>query len=148
RVRGLVIAGSTREPAGPSRMAFQLYGWFLRLAPEPAVRAVALAWFRRRYGRVLGTAITAGGHFAGGGGRAVLQLAGGRFRDRLRAYGGPILVINGAWDLVFRIGASRFLAGVPRVTTRMIPRAGHLSNVDRPDLFTGLVEDFIDSLEP
>ena len=148
RVRGLVIAGSTREPSGPSRLAFQAYGWFLRLTPEPAVRAVAMAWFRRRYGPMLGTAITAGGHFASGGGRAVLQLARGRFRERLRAYGGPILVINGAWDLVFRVGASRFLVGVPRVTSRMIPNAGHLSNVDRPDVFTGLVEEFIGTLEP
>lgn len=146
RVRGLVIAGSTREPAGLSRRAFQVYGWFLRLAPEPAVRVIALAWFRRRYGPVLGTAITAGGHFAAGGGRAVLHLARGRFKERLRAYGGPILVINGSMDLVFRIGASRFLAGVPGVTSRMISRAGHLSNVDRPEVFTAMVEEFIGSL--
>ncbi len=148
RVRGLVIAGSTREPTGASRLAFQLYGWALRLAPEPAVRAVALAWFRRRYGPVVAAAITAGGHFAKGGSQGVRHLIGGRFRDRLVAYGGPILVINGTMDLVFRIGAGRFLAGVPGVTARTIPRAGHLSNVDRPEAFTALVEEFIGSLEP
>jgi pimeloyl-ACP methyl ester carboxylesterase len=148
KVRGLVIAGSTREPVGVSRLAFQLYGWGLRLAPEPAVRAVALAWFRRRYGPGLAMAITAGGHFAKGGSQAVRHLIGGRFRDKLKAYGGPILVINGSMDLVFRIGAGRFLAGVPGVTNRMIPRAGHLSNVDRPEAFTGLVEHFIGTLAP
>jgi pimeloyl-ACP methyl ester carboxylesterase len=149
KVRGLVIAGSTREPVGVSRLAFLLYGWGLRLAPEPAVRTVALAWFRRRYGPVVGTAITAGGHFAKGGSQAVRHLiGGGRFNDKLRAYGGPILVINGTMDLVFRIGAGRFLAGVPGVTNRMIPRAGHLSNVDRPEAFTALVEDFIGTLGP
>lgn len=148
RVRGLVIAGSTREPVGLSRLGFYLYGWSLRLAPEPAVRTVALAWFRRRYGPAVAAAITAGGHFAQGGGRAVRHLARGRFRDRLLAYGGPILVINGSMDLVFRIGAGRFLAGVPGVTNRMIPRAGHLSNVDKPEAFTGLVEEFIGTLEP
>jgi pimeloyl-ACP methyl ester carboxylesterase len=148
RVRGLVIAGSTREPVGLSRLAFYLYGWSLRLAPEPAVRTVALAWFRRRYGPAVAAAITAGGHFAKGGGHAVRHLARGRFRDRLLAYGGPILVINGSMDLVFRIGAGRFLAGVPGVTNRMIPRAGHLSNVDKPEAFTALVEEFIGTLEP
>jgi pimeloyl-ACP methyl ester carboxylesterase len=148
KVRGLVVAGSTREPVGVSRLAFQLYGLGLRLAPEPVVRAVALAWFRRRYGPVVGTAITAGGHFAKGGGRAVRHLIGTRFRDRLLAYGGPILVINGTMDLVFRVGARRFLAGVPGVTSRMIPRAGHLSNVDKPAAFTGLVEEFIVTLDP
>ena len=148
RVRGLVIAGSTREPVGLSKLGFQIYGWSLRLAPEPAVRAVALAWFRRRYGPTVAAAITAGGHFAKGGGRAVRHLARGRFRDRLLAYGGPILVINGSMDLVFRIGAARFLAGVPDVTSRMIPRAGHLSNVDKPAAFTALVEDFVGTLPP
>jgi pimeloyl-ACP methyl ester carboxylesterase len=148
RLRGLVIAGATREPTGVNHLAFLVYGWALRLAPEGAVRALALAWFRRRYGPALGAAITAGGHFARGGSLAVRRIAGRRFRDRLVAYGGPILVINGTLDLVFRIGAGRFLAGVPKVTNRVIPRAGHLSNVDRPEVFTGLIEEFIGTLEP
>ena len=146
KVRGLVIAGSTREPAGLSRLGFLLYSYGLRLAPEPAVRAVALAWFRRRYGPVVAAAITAGGHFARGGAAGVQRLAGGRFRDKLLQYGGPILVINGSLDLVFRIGAGRFVAGVPGVTNRMIPRAGHLSNVDKPEAFTGLIEEFVETL--
>jgi pimeloyl-ACP methyl ester carboxylesterase len=148
RVRSLVVAGATREPTGANRVAFLLYAAMLRLAPESAVRAVALAWFRRRYGPVLGAAITAGGHFAKGGSLAVRRIAGRPFRDRLLAYGGPILVINGTMDLVFRIGAGRFIAGVPGVTNRVIPRAGHLSNVDRPEVFTGLVEEFVATLPP
>ena len=148
KVRGLVIAGSTREPTGASRIAFELYAAALRLAPESVVRTLALAYFRRRYGRVVAAAITAGGHFARGGSRAVRRIAGSRFRERLVAYGGPILVINGTLDLVFRIGAGRFLAGVPGVTNRVIPRAGHLSNVDRPEVFTALVEEFVATLAP
>jgi pimeloyl-ACP methyl ester carboxylesterase len=147
KVRALVIAGSTREPVGVSRLAFQLYGWFLRLTPERAVSRIALAWFRQRYGREKGTAITAGGHFARGGGNAVLGLAKGEYRGPLKTYGGQILVINGELDLVFRIGQDRFLRGVEKVTRRMIRRAGHLSNVDQPEVFTGLVEEFIGSLE-
>ena len=146
KVRGLVIAGSTREPDGVSRLAFTLYGYFLRLAPEPAVRAIALMWFRRRYGPLVAAAITAGGHFARGGSAAVRRIAGGKFRDRLVAYGGPILVINGSFDLVFRIGAGRFLASVPGLRQQVIPRAGHLSNVDKPEAFTKLVDDFIATL--
>ena len=146
KVRGLVIAGSTREPVGLSRLGFHLYGLGLRLAPEPIVRTVALAWFRQRYGASKAMAITAGGHFSKGGSQAVRRLVGGRFKDRLIAYGGPILVINGTTDLVFRLGAGRFLAGVPGVTYRMISRAGHLSNVDKPKAFTDLVEGFIATL--
>jgi len=44
--------------------------------------------------------------------------------------------------------AARFIAGVPGVTNRVIPRAGHLSNVDRPEVFTGLVEEFLATLPP
>jgi pimeloyl-ACP methyl ester carboxylesterase len=116
--------------------------------PESFVRTIALAWFRRRYGRVVALAITTGEHFARGGAHAVRTIAGSRFRERLAAYGGPILVINGTFDLVFRIGAGRFLAGVPGVTNRVIPRAGHLSNVDRPEVFTSLLEEFAATLPP
>lgn len=148
RVRGLVVAGATREPVGLSRLGFHAYSWSLRLVPERVVRPVALIWFRLRYGPVVASAITAGGHFSRGGSRAVRHLVGGRFRDRLLAYGGPILAINGATDAVFRIGGERFLEGVPNVTYRVIPRAGHLSNVDRPAAFTALVEEFVGTLEP
>ena len=81
-----------------------------------------------------------------GGGRAVRTIPHQSFRSRLLAYGGPILVINGSFDFVFRIGAGRFLRDVPGVTNRMIPRAGHLSNVDAPDAFTSLIEEFIETL--
>lgn len=47
---------------------------------------------------------------------------------------------------MFRVGAGRFLAGVPGVTNRVIPRAGHLSNVDQPEVFTGLIEEFVGRL--
>ena len=148
RVRALVIAGCTREPVGLSRVGFHAYSWSIRLVPEPVVRTVALGWFRVRYGREVAAAITAGQHFSRGGSRAVRHLVGGGFKERLRAYGGPTLAINGVTDLVFTTGARRFLAGVPGVTYRVISRAGHLSNVDRPAVFTGLLEEFVGGLEP
>ncbi|MBI2781975.1 MAG: alpha/beta fold hydrolase [Chloroflexi bacterium] len=147
RVRGLVIAGCTREPVGLSRAGFHLYGWSLRLLPERIVGGVAKGWFRIRYGADVAAAITAGGHFSRGGGQAVRRLVGGSYRERLRAYGGPVLAINGVSDLVFVVGAKRFLAGVERLTYRVIRGAGHLSNVDRPAAFTALVEEFIGTLE-
>lgn len=148
RVRGLVISGCTREPIGLSRVGFHLYGLSLRVVPERVVGAVAKGWFRVRYGAEVAAAITAGGHFSKGGARAVRRLVGGGFRSRLLAYGGPILALNGVTDLVFTVGAKRFLAGVPRSTYRVISGAGHLSNVDRPKAFTGFVEEFIGSLDP
>jgi pimeloyl-ACP methyl ester carboxylesterase len=147
RVRGLVIAGCTREPVGLSRAGFHLYGLGLRVVPERLVGAVAKGWFRVRYGAEVAAAITAGGHFSKGGAHAVRRLVGGEFRSRLRAYGGPVLALNGVTDLVFTFGARRFLAGIPNLTYRVIPGAGHLSNVDRPTAFNALVEEFAGALE-
>jgi pimeloyl-ACP methyl ester carboxylesterase len=148
RVRGLVIAGCTREPVGLSRAGFHLYGWSLRILPERVVGAIARSWFRVRYGGEVAAAITAGGHFSKGGARAVPRLVGGGFKARLLAYRGPVLALNGVTDLVFAIGAKGFLAGVSNMTYRVIPGAGHLSNVDKPKAFNALVEEFVASLQP
>ncbi|HXG26589.1 MAG TPA: alpha/beta fold hydrolase [Candidatus Binatia bacterium] len=146
RVCGLVIAGCTREPVGLSRLGFHAYSWGLRIVPERLVSAVALRWFRVRYGPEIAKAITAGGHFSAGGSRAVGHLANRRLRTQLLAYDGPVQAINGATDLVFVIGARRFLEGVRDLRYTVIPRAGHLSNVDAPDRFTAIVEEFIATL--
>jgi pimeloyl-ACP methyl ester carboxylesterase len=148
RVRGLVLAGSTREPRGPARAIFWLVGWAFTLAPEPVVRAFVRWLYRRRYGREVTDAVLANGYFAKGGGAAIRTLPGGRFRDRLAAYGGPILVINGDLDLLFRLGERQFLEGLDRVTSRRIRSAAHLSNLDRPDAFSAAVEAFVATLAP
>jgi pimeloyl-ACP methyl ester carboxylesterase len=148
RVRGLVLAGSTREPAGSIRAAFALVGWGLKVAPEPILRGLVLELWRRRYGREIATAIMSHGYYARGGSLAIRRLPGGRFRERLAAYGGPILVINGDLDLVFRLGERRFLKGLPGVTRLVLHRAAHLSNLDRPDEFSGAIDGFVGALAP
>lgn len=145
-VRGLVIAGCTREPDRLSRAAFQLYALALRLVPERPLRAVADRFFRRRYGPQVAAAITVGGYHPRGGGLGVGAVVGGRFRERLLRYGGPILAINGTRDLVFDSSAGRFLAGIPNVTLVRLRGASHLSNVDRPAAFTAAVESFVGRL--
>jgi pimeloyl-ACP methyl ester carboxylesterase len=148
RVRGLVLAGSTREPTGPARFAYWFVGTGLSVAPQSVLRGLMGFVWRRRYGPEIASAIMAKGYWARGGGTAIRVLAGGGFRDRIRAYGGPILVINGNLDLVFRLGERRFLEGVPGVTTRRISWAAHLSNLDRPDDFSNAVETFMETLAP
>jgi pimeloyl-ACP methyl ester carboxylesterase len=148
RVRGLVLAGSTHEPGGPTRAAFWVVGTGLGVAPEPVLRAFMGWLWARRYGRDLAAAIMAKGYFARGGGTAIRVLSAGGFRDRLRAYGGPILIINGTLDLVFRLGEGNFVEGLPGVTRRRIRRAAHLSNLDRPDDFSNAIEGFIQTLAP
>lgn len=143
RVRGLVLAGASREPAGPIRVGYVVFAWALRVVPERMLRRLIAILYRRRYGRDDAAATLARGYYATGGSRAIRHLPGGRFRERLAAYGGPVLVINGSRDIVFRTGQRRFVEGLPGLTTHLLPGAGHLSNLDRPADFSEAVGAFV-----
>ncbi|HSL97807.1 MAG TPA: alpha/beta fold hydrolase [Candidatus Deferrimicrobiaceae bacterium] len=145
-VRGLVIAGCTREPDRLSRAVFVAYALALRVVPQGPLRVIVDRLLRRHYGPTLAAAITSGGYHPRGGGFGVRAIVGGRFRERLLRYGGPILAINGTHDLVFHVGARRFLAGVPDVSWVALRGANHLSNVDRPAEFSAAIEAFIGRL--
>jgi pimeloyl-ACP methyl ester carboxylesterase len=148
RVRGLVLAGSTREPSGLASAAYWFIGTGLGVAPQAVLRSFMGWLWRRRYGPEIAASLLANGYFAKAGGAAIRALQDGHFRERLRAYGGPVLVINGDLDLVFRLGEARFLEGVGGVTRRRISWAAHLSNLDRPDDFSNAIEGFIETLGP
>ena len=141
RVRGLVIADASLEPVGLGGAAFLAYGWLLRLLPAWLVREVGVGLFRRVYGRRLGERL-AECYDSKAGGHGVLTLPGRRFRARLMAYGGPVLVINGSLDLVFVAGERAFVRDIPGLTVRRLHGAGHMSNLDRPDAFCAAVSDF------
>ncbi|HJW22477.1 MAG TPA: alpha/beta fold hydrolase [Candidatus Limnocylindrales bacterium] len=144
-VRGLVVAGTSMEPTGLARLAYLWYGWALRLLPAEPVRAVGVGLFRRAYGRAMGDTI-AQGYDSKAGGLAVCRLAGERFRPRLMAYGGPVLVVNGDLDPWFRLGERAFVAGVPDVRRLHLGRASHVSNLDQPDAFAAAIAEFEASL--
>ncbi|MBI3751445.1 MAG: alpha/beta fold hydrolase [Chloroflexi bacterium] len=145
RVRGLVVADASLEPRGLGAIGIVAYGWFLRLMPAWLVREVGVGLFRRPYGRRLAAELGVG-YDSKAGGSAILQLPGQRFRDRLAAYGGPVLVLNGDRDAIFTAGERRLAGGLPNVAIQRIAGAAHLSSVDRPDEFTAAVATFEASL--
>jgi len=144
-VRGLVVAGASMEPTGLAAAAYLWYGWALRLLPAALTRTVGVGLFRRAYGREVGEALAIG-YDAPAGGRAICSLVGERFRARLLAYGGPILVVNGELDPWFCLGERAFVAGVPGIRTLRLARASHVSSLDRPDAFARAIADFEASL--
>ena len=146
RVRGLVLAGSTAEPAGRAAAAFRLFAWTLGTVPERPFDALNTWFFRRRYPPEIAEPIVAAGYWSRGGAAAVRTLTAVPFRQRLLSYGGPILAINGELDLVFRLGARTFLRGVPHVTHRVLRWTTHLSPLDRPETFARLVRRFVERL--
>ncbi|MBM7387158.1 alpha/beta fold hydrolase [Clavibacter phaseoli] len=69
--------------------------------------------------------------------------------EGVRESGLPVLAVWGDRD---RILPPAHLAAVarelPDARTRLIPDCGHMPQIERPDLFAGLVEDFLASLPP
>ncbi|MBI2776129.1 MAG: alpha/beta fold hydrolase [Chloroflexi bacterium] len=145
-VRGLVLAGASAEPGGPAAAAFRLFAWFLRAMPSRGLDGLNSWLFRRRYPPEVAEPIIADRYWSKAGAEAVRSLPATRFRERLLAYAGPILVINGDLDVVFRIGARSFLRGVPNVTRRTLRWTTHLSPIDRPAAFAAAVARFADRL--
>jgi pimeloyl-ACP methyl ester carboxylesterase len=105
------------------------------------------AWFfRRAFPPAIAEPIVAGGFWSRGGATALRAVAGERFVPRLAAYPGPTLILNGEFDLPFRLFAPRFAAAAHDVRRVRLRGATHLANLDRPAAFSEAVRRFTRSL--
>lgn len=60
----------------------------------------------------------------------------------------PTLVVAGTHDQVAPVAQMEALAAaIPDSVLKIVPDAGHLMNIERPDLFTGYVRDFLTGIE-
>ena len=142
RVAGLTISGTTAEPTGVRSVFFRGLAFVLARLPERTLDTVNRRYFGWRYpARVADPILAAGFSFAGGA-VAVRSLVGERFRERLAAYPGPILLINGELDLFFRPTERSFAAAATHSRRVLIRRATHLANLDQPDRFTTAIRRF------
>ncbi|WP_369375184.1 alpha/beta fold hydrolase [Promicromonospora sp. Populi] len=64
------------------------------------------------------------------------------FRGRLGSIQVPTLVLCGSLDVVNILPARELAAGIPNAELRIVPRAGHPWNVERPELFSQTIADF------
>jgi pimeloyl-ACP methyl ester carboxylesterase len=147
KVAGLVLAGCSADPVGPSAAAIRALAWVLERVPSNALGAVNRWYFRTRYGRQLVEPLIAGGFWLTGGARALRSLVGRRYLERLGRLWTPVLVVNGALDPVFGPGGDTWAATCRRGRHAVLPRAMHLSNLDRPGPFAELVAAFVDDVE-
>ena len=146
RVRGLVLAGATQEPVGVRSLPYRALAVALDRFDGPALRSLNTWFFRNRYPPALAEPIVAGGFWSKGGATALRTLFDQRFVPRLAAYAGPTLILNGQWDLLFRLSAGTFAAAA--VDARRVRLAGalHLSNLDQPAAFNEAVRRFARSI--
>ena len=142
RVSGLLLAGATAEPVGPRSLAFQGLAILLRTVDPALLRRLNEWFFRWRYPPSIAEPIVAGGfHFAGGA-HAVRSLVGERFRPRLARYPGPTLLLNGEFDVLFRLSRRSFADAAVDARSVVLRRAAHLSNLDRPHAFSAALRQF------
>lgn len=142
RVRGLVIAGCSAEPAGVTANLMRTLAWMLERVPVGVLRPVNTAFFRVRYPRAVADPIVAGGFWFAGGASALRALVGHRFLNRLGRLWTPVLIVNGALDPVFGPGGELWAAACRSGRVAVIRRAGHLSSLDRPTAFAAQVDAF------
>ena len=132
RVRGLVLAGATAEPLGLGRAPYLALAWVMARFAGPHLEALNRWFFRTRFPPAISGPIIAAGFWPAGGAAALRALSGERFRPRLAAYPGPTVILNGEFDLPFRLSAGSF-ARVARDPHRVLLKgASHLTNLDRP----------------
>ena len=141
-VSGLVIAGATAEPRGPRSVLFRLLGLLYGRSPEGLLRR-GQAWaIRRSYPPTIADPILADGFWFRGGSAAVRSLVGEQFGPRLAAFQGPVMVVNGERDVLFRLATPAFTARAPNTRRVVIRGAGHRSSLDRPAEFSAAVRAF------
>jgi pimeloyl-ACP methyl ester carboxylesterase len=62
----------------------------------------------------------------------------------LQAWGGPLLLVQGAREMAFPIGVARLLhAAVPGSTLAEVPEAAHMAHFDNPPVWLGAIREFL-----
>jgi pimeloyl-ACP methyl ester carboxylesterase len=142
RVAGLVLAGATNEPIGLRALPYHVLGWALSAPPEHWLDEINAWFFRHRYRPSIAEPIIAGGFDFRTGAQAVRAIIGEEFRLRLARYPGRTLILNGEFDLLFRLSERSFAAVAADPRRMVLRRATHLSNLDQPEAFTAAVRQF------
>jgi pimeloyl-ACP methyl ester carboxylesterase len=147
RVRALVLAGASMEPTGFRRVACLGLAAALTSVDRSILDRLNRWFFRRRFAPAIADPILAGGFWSAGGAAALRTIAGQSFAPRLAAYPGPTLLLNGEYDLPFRLWGRPFVRAAKHPTRVRLTGASHLSNLDRPAAFDAAIRRFAATLD-
>jgi len=147
---GLVVANASLEPRRLLTIPHRSVAYIGSLAGE-RIRARVTHRLRTRAYRTIaaGAPAVAGagpGLLFNGSRNAVRDIIGQQFIPKLRAYPGPVLLLNGADDRLFRRDEAAFLAATRDGVLRVVEGAGHVPSVERPDQFDEALRRFLDSI--
>lgn len=148
RVRGLVLAGASADARSLQTVPFRLVVRFVALFSDERLTR----WNDRALSHIYPPDVVGPQQEAGYGFRAIAPAYRVVFgRDHAGAlaagYPGPILLLNGARDRLFRQKEGRWLSRLPRARLSIVPGAGHLSSWDAPEAFGSAVRAFVEEVE-
>lgn len=146
RVAGLVLASCSVDPRGMLTLPYRLLAWLIRGAGDHWYAALNAWLFRHTMPRAVADAQIQAGFYFGALPDVIDDLVGTDARARLAGYPGPVLLLNGARDPLFRRHERAFLAACRTARCEVLPRAAHLSNLDQPDAFNRAVAAFARSI--
>lgn len=131
---GLVLAGSSATPTGPGAAVYRGVAALTdRLGPDRMTRLNDRI-LRRLYPAERIEPVIAGGYFFAPTATAWREVMTHCRPSMLEHVHCPVLLLNGQFDQL-RIGVRAYLRACPSAREEVIPRAGHLSNLDQADAF-------------
>lgn len=145
-VRGLVLSGATAEPVGARAAPYRALAWAMERFDGRRLDAINRWFFETRYAPAIAEPIVAGGFWSAGGAAALRALVGERFVPRLATYPGPTLIVNGEWDVLFRMSAPAFARAARDARRVRLAGATHLANLDQPAAFSAAIRGFMTGL--
>lgn len=146
KAAGLVIASATVEPRGWHTAPYHLLAALMDKLPTKWLDWTSRTFFQIVYSPEKAEPLIAPGFYMRGGSQGMREIFGKEFCPRLAAYPGPVLLLNGALDLGFRMHERKFLAASQNGRLEIIPKAFHLANIDQPDAFSSAVRHFAESI--
>lgn len=147
KAAGLVIASASVEPRGWYNVPYRTLAEAMDKIPERLLSWINHSLFLFVYGKTRAQPLIAPGFFMHGGAAGIREVMDREFAPKLAAYPGPVLLLNGAMDLGFRMHEKRFLAATKQGRLQVIPGAFHIANIDQPEAFSDAVRRFARSLE-
>jgi pimeloyl-ACP methyl ester carboxylesterase len=147
---GLVVNNASLEPRRLLTIPHRSIAYVGSLAGE-RIRARVTDRVRSRAYRSIAAGARPGpgaarGLVFNGSRNAVRDIIGQQFLPKLRAYPGPVLLLNGADDPLFRRDERAFLSATRDGVLRVVDGAGHVPSIERPDEFDEALRRFLDSI--
>jgi pimeloyl-ACP methyl ester carboxylesterase len=142
RAAGLVLTGCSANPRGVLSVLPPTLALFQRAVGDRWLTFFNEINFRLRYGEELAEQQIEAGFFFKATQEALHQLRGKDFRRALSAYSGPVLLLNGERDTLFRLGELSFLASTPDARLQLVRGAGHVANLEEPAAYSRALRRF------